>query len=29
MIGGYQENFNLMLAGRVVFGLGGESMGVA
>jgi MFS family permease len=29
MLGGYQANFNLMLAGRVIFGLGGESMGVA
>jgi len=29
MMGGYQANFNLMLAGRVIFGLGGESMGVA
>ena len=29
MWGGYQANFNTMLAGRVIFGLGGESMGVA
>lgn len=29
MVGGYQANFNTMLAGRVVFGMGGECMGVA
>merc|ERR1711990_848489 len=29
MLGGYQANFNLMLAGRVIFGMGGESMNVA
>ena len=29
MIGGYQHDFNTMLAGRVVFGMGGECMGVA
>ena len=29
MMGGYQANFELMLAGRVIFGMGGESMGVA
>jgi nitrate/nitrite transporter NarK len=29
MLGGYYGNFPLMLVGRVVFGLGGESMSVA
>ena len=29
MIGGYQANFDVMIAGRVVFGVGGESMQVA
>ena len=29
VIGGYQANFNMMLAGRVIFGMGGECMGVA
>ena len=29
MIGGYKENYYLILMGRVIFGLGGESMGVA
>jgi MFS family permease len=29
MLGGYQTNFNLMLIGRVIFGMGGESMNVA
>jgi len=29
MIGGYKRSFGIMLAGRVVFGLGGESMSVA
>ena len=29
MIGGYKKSFGIMLAGRVVFGLGGESMSVA
>jgi MFS family permease len=29
MIGGYKKSFGVMLAGRVVFGLGGESMSVA
>ena len=29
MIGGYRQNYNLLLVGRVIFGLGGESMGVA
>ena len=27
--GGYAESYNIMLAGRFVFGLGGESMSVA
>jgi len=27
-IGGYKKNFTIMLAGRVIFGLGGESMSV-
>ena len=26
MIGGFQESFNLMLAGRVIFGIGCENM---
>jgi nitrate/nitrite transporter NarK len=29
MIGGYRASFDTMLAGRVVFGMGGECMGVA
>jgi MFS family permease len=29
MIGGYAENYNMMLAGRVIFGMGGECMSVA
>ena len=29
MIGGYSSNFGIMIAGRVVFGMGGESMQVA
>ena len=29
MLGGYQQSYNEMIAGRVVFGLGGESMQVA
>ena len=29
MLGGYQHKYWLMLAGRVIFGLGGESMSVA
>ena len=29
MLGGYAENYILMLLGRVLFGLGGESMTVA
>ena len=29
MLGGYYDSFPLMLVGRVVFGLGGESMSVA
>ena len=29
MLGGYQQNYNEMMAGRVVFALGGESMQVA
>lgn len=29
MIGGYTNNFSTMIAGRVVFGMGGESMQVA
>lgn len=29
MLGGYQNKFWLMLVGRVIFGLGGESMSVA
>jgi MFS family permease len=29
MIGGYQANFDTMIAGRVIFGIGGESMQVA
>lgn len=29
MLGGYQYNYDYMLAGRVVFGMGGESMQVA
>jgi MFS family permease len=29
MYGGYQSNFDTMIAGRVIFGMGGESMGVA
>jgi MFS family permease len=28
-IGGYQKSYDVMLAGRVVFGCGGECMGVA
>lgn len=28
-MGGYQTNFDLMIAGRVIFGIGGESMCVA
>jgi hypothetical protein len=29
MIGGYQKSFGVMIAGRVIFGLGGESLSVA
>ena len=29
MIGGYKADYNIMLAGRVIFGLGGECMSVA
>jgi MFS family permease len=29
MLGGYQHNYNVMIAGRVIFGMGGESMAVA
>ena len=29
MMGGYQKSYDVMLAGRVVFGCGGECMGVA
>lgn len=29
MLGGYADSFDQMLAGRVVFGMGGESMQVA
>jgi hypothetical protein len=29
MMGGYQKSYDIMLAGRVVFGCGGECMGVA
>jgi MFS family permease len=28
-IGGYQHSYDVMLAGRIVFGCGGECMGVA
>lgn len=28
-MGGYQKNYNVMLAGRIIFGCGGECMGVA
>lgn len=28
-MGGYNQNYPMMLAGRVIFGMGGESMGVA
>jgi MFS family permease len=29
MIGGYKKSFGIMIAGRVIFGLGGESLSVA
>ena len=29
MMGGYQHNYNVMITGRVIFGMGGECMGVA
>jgi MFS family permease len=29
MLGGYRKNFNLMLTGRIIYGLGGECMTVA
>jgi len=29
MIGGYQQSYDTMIAGRVIFGMGGESMSVA
>jgi MFS family permease len=29
MIGGYQKSFGIMIAGRVIFGFGGESLSVA
>jgi MFS family permease len=29
MIGGFQHDFNTMLAGRVIFGFGGETLSVA
>lgn len=29
MIGGYQLNYDMMIAGRVIFGMGGECMNVA
>jgi len=29
MMGGFQQNFNMLLVGRIIFGMGGESMGVA
>ena len=28
-MGGYQKNYDVMLAGRIIFGCGGECMGVA
>lgn len=28
MVGGFKNNFNLLLAGRIIFGMGGECMGV-
>jgi len=28
-LGGYHNNYDMMIAGRVIFGMGGESMGVA
>jgi hypothetical protein len=29
MIGGFQHSYNELIAGRIIFGMGGESMGVA
>jgi len=29
MLGGYYSNYNEMIVGRIIFGMGGESMGVA
>jgi len=29
MMGGFQQNYDMMIAGRVIFGMGGESMSVA
>lgn len=29
MMGGYHKNYDVMLAGRVIFGCGGECIGVA
>ena len=29
MFGGFKEDYNMMIAGRVIFGMGGESMSVA
>jgi len=29
MVGGYLGNYNIMLTGRVIFGMGGECMSVA
>ena len=29
MMGGYQQNYDELIAGRVIYGVGGESMGVA
>ena len=29
MTGGFQHNYNELIAGRIIFGMGGESMGVA
>jgi MFS family permease len=28
-MGGYMANYNVMLAGRIIFGMGGECMSVA
>ena len=29
MMGGFLNNFNMLLAGRIIFGIGGECMNVA